>query len=195
MLKFLDEAEHLKLFTGTEEDRKRAFAEFFRNPYWIFAAQKHLAKLGAQPEEAMMAFHDAVLAFDRNVRRKDFNEKSKARTYFFTILKRCFWKLRDKQRSKVHLVEQSEDSIISRVEKEATVEELYIREESHLLLCQAINACGQPCKRILQLHRNNFSNEEIAAILGIASADSVKTQLYRCRKKIVQYFADNPGLR
>ncbi|MBC6996161.1 sigma-70 family RNA polymerase sigma factor [Neolewinella lacunae] len=195
MSKFLTEKELLGLLTGTQRERDRAFAEFFHNPYWITASKKFLeTHYHADPHEATSAFNDALIAFDRQVRFRSIKNHDNARTYFFTILKRCLFRLRKGQEAKISLIGPAEELPELEVGKEVNVEELYIETENHLLLRRAISSLGQPCSKVLLMYHLGTKLKKIASLLEMASEDVAKTTLYRCRKKLLQYLRDHPGL-
>ena len=67
-----------------------------------------------------------------------------------------------------------------------------IQEKSELLISE-VQKMGEPCHSLLDSYYwENLSQKEIAEKFGYSNADSVKTQKYKCIKKLTDALKNNP---
>lgn len=158
-----------------------------QNALWKKTVSGYVLQHGGNTEDVEDVFQEAVIAFERAVRKEIFKGESSLITFFVSIAKRKWWSIikRRKPTEEIapHHVEQEVES----------AEDYALKEEKKHFLAQALSRIGERCKKILQLYQLDYSMEEIAAATGISSADMAKKEAYRCRVRLRQFFDDNPG--
>ena len=130
--------------------------------------------------EAADVFQDALIVLFEKVQEDSFKLTVAIQTFIYSIC-RNIWlkKLRDEKRlPKVQDFEQ-----FIQVETDTIDEELNERQETILAKC--LNKLGDPCKTLLtQFYYLKKKTETLAQELNYASANAVKSQKYKCLKRL-----------
>lgn len=140
-----------------------------------------IKKYRLSEEEALELFHTSVEIFIYNIRVGRLKEakSSGVKTYLYAIAKN---KMRENFREQKRSV--SEEDVLL----EVPVEEELLDEEKHIklnMLKKALESLGSPCSEILRMfYYGEYSNEEIAESLKYSNTNSVKTQKYKCLKRL-----------
>jgi RNA polymerase sigma factor (sigma-70 family) len=174
---------------GTAAERDRALQQFLRQHRDLRGQILHFVSLNrGNEQDGEDLFQDALVLFDRRIRRDGFEGKSSLATYF-TSIARLHWigKLRRKPDTQ-DLPERREDDSIEDPEAD------YLGEEKKAILTAALERIGEKCKKLLNLYKLDYSMEEIATELGISSAAMAKKDAYRCRMKLRDYLMERPDL-
>lgn len=174
--------------TGKDEAQYNlGLYHIMQNAEWKKTVSSYVQQHGGNTEDVEDVFQEAVIAFERAVRKEIFKGESSLITFFVSIAKRKWWSIIKRRKPTeeiaLHHVEQEVDS----------AEDYALKEEKKHFLTQALSRIGERCKKILQLYQLDYSMEEIAAATGISSADMAKKEAYRCRGRLRQFFDDNPG--
>jgi RNA polymerase sigma factor (sigma-70 family) len=174
---------------GMAAERDRALQQFLRQHRDLRGQILHFVSLNrGNEQDGEDLFQDALVLFDRRIRRDGFEGKSSLATYF-TSIARLHWigKLRRKPDTQ-DLPERREDDSIEDPEAD------YLGEEKKAILTAALERIGEKCKKLLNLYKLDYSMEEIATELGISSAAMAKKDAYRCRMKLRDYLMERPDL-
>ena len=149
-------------------------------------------------QDAEDALHDTFLKIIQ-YREKFFRLDGDETARLIVIYTRsvCFNLYRRRQRERGIFVPDTDDADIARQTDGIDLLERVLAQESAERLRDAINTLSAPAREIVLLkYYSNFSNTEIAALLGLP-ASTVGTILWRSLKKIRErteaYFCDNNG--
>lgn len=177
----------IKGIRGDAPSRNEALRYIYQESGWRSHLLQYVQKQKGSAEEGKDLFQECIVLFDRNIRAGRFSGKSTLKTYFFGIAKRRWWKkLEKKKKAAVDLPEST--PIAS---KEDIEMEVISAEKKHFLE-QAINQLGKRCQEILKLFKLDYSNKEIAAVVGLSSAQMAKKESYRCRKRFRKLLKEQP---
>ncbi|HRK82200.1 MAG TPA: sigma-70 family RNA polymerase sigma factor [Saprospiraceae bacterium] len=184
-----DDASIIAGIRGTAEERDAALAFFFRQHRSLRAQViAYVAKSGGTEHDGEDVFQDAVVLFDRRIRKGAFKEESSLSTYFFSIAK--FHWIGQHRRRKI--MEELPDR---RDEKGDVGPELdYIFEERKQIFYSALEQIGKKCKEVLGFYMLDYKMEEIAQITGRGSAAMAQKDAYKCRMKLRAYLLQRPQL-
>lgn len=186
---YQDDASIISGIRGAAEERDAALGFFFRQHRSLRAQViAYVAKSGGTEHDGEDVFQDAVVLFDRNIRKGQFEQKSSLSTFFFSIAKFHWIGQRSRRKTTEELAERRE------VESESGPEEAYIHEERKNILEKAIEQTGEKCRQLLSLYKLSYKMEEIAEIIGLSSAAMAKKAVYQCRLKLRAYLRQSPQM-
>lgn len=126
---------------------------------------------------------DSMIILYENIVRGKFKAESKISTYFYSILRNKCYDYRARMNSGIPFpVEDFSDELLA--SPSITQFEAFEMKER---LSAAVNSLRDLCRKLLTLSfYNGASNSEILAeIKEISSADSLKSQKYKCLKSLI----------
>lgn len=127
-----------------------------------------------------------VILWER-VRTGSYEHTSRISTFIFGIVKNLW--MRRLARARREIVASVEDDPPPS-NALSPLEELIESEES-ARIASALETLGDPCKKLLLLYYwEEISMDEIAARLGFANADTVKSKKYQCKKALQKLLKD-----
>ena len=99
----------------------------------------------------------------------------------------------DKKRRDVKIT-YNNDTLIEQDQGEFV--DILMDDEKKQFFDDVLNAAGDSCKKLLNyVIVHHYTMKEVAEKLGYANSDTVKTQVYKCKKKLIKRFKDNTTLR
>jgi len=186
---YRDDASIIAGIRGTAEERDAALGSFFRQHRSLRAQViAYVAKSGGTEHDGEDVFQDAVVLFDRNIRKGQFEQKSSLSTFFFSIAKFHWIGQRSRRKTTEELPERRETEGVPGPEQE------YIADERKNIIEKAMEQTGEKCKRLLGLYMLSYKMEEIARILGLSGAAMAKKAVYQCRMKMRAYLKQSPQM-
>jgi RNA polymerase sigma factor (sigma-70 family) len=137
---------------------------------------------GGDSEIAQEIFNDSLLILIEKVSEPTFELSSKLTTYLYGIA-RFLWKNEARKRNKNPELEWKDTLIISADDLDYNAEkELQIKQ-----LESVLNSLSEKCQQIFELfYYKQDSMQMIAKKLNFSSANSVKTQKYKCMERAVK---------
>ena len=145
--------------------------------------KKFIVQNSGGEQDARDVFQDTMLIFYHQVRSGKFRKQSSLSTYIFTIARRLWLKVSEKQKRYQRISTIVEDGAMemSSVEAEGLSSAVVV----HKLLAQI----SENCQKILRLYYFEQRNmEEIREIFGLGSVQSAKTKKYRCLQQMITLF-------
>lgn len=183
----------LEILSGLRSGSQRERAAAIRRlctPEWEGLARRAVRSAGGRDADLEDIFQESLAALVKNVMIGRFQENSKLSTYFYEICRRrCLKAYRKKEFAE--LTEAMIGDVTPSLENLLIDRE--VREERKQLLNRIIEGLGEPCASILKFRKLEYSNEEIAEQLN-RSADTIKNQSSRCRKRMREIIESNPEL-
>lgn len=171
-----------KLRAGHEEVLDEIYLKF-RNDFVGWMVHAH----HCNQEDAAELFQLTVIIFYENVINGKFQESNgNLKGYLFGIGQN---KLRESRRDKIKISQLSERYCYQHLDSSDDDSTSY--EETLNLVAGSLQKMKDPCKTLLELYYyQDLSMEEISRRMGYKSADTAKTQKYRCIRKLRQIYND-----
>ncbi len=137
-------------------------------------------------DDARDVFQETLIAVFENIKSKNFKLTSKLGTYLYSIGKNIWLKKRTRVyereiniQDNTYFENNSENESIQNSEIFIQLKKFYIQ-------------ISEKCRELLRLtYYAALKDKEIAAHLNLSGADYVKTQRYRCIKKLRDLFTKN----
>ncbi len=170
--------------------RDEALRCLYLDPVLKKSVFKALSGMGAQENDILDTFQDALIILDKNVREGKFDGRSTLKTYFVAIAK---WHQLSKLR-KQGRVELKDDMSAHDSFQETDEEKLIVDEEKRRALKEILKKVGDKCRQLLLLYMQSMPMKEIAERNGI-KIQSAKNGIHRCRQKLRKMIAQDPKLK
>ena len=138
-------------------------------------------------DDAEDMLQEALVILWERVRTGCYERTAKISTFIFGIVKNLW--LRRLARARREIVASMDDD--PPPSGDASPLEEMIENEESVRIASALETLGDPCKKLLLLYYwEEVSMEEIAAQLGFANADTVKSKKYQCKKALQKLLED-----
>jgi len=133
---------------------------------------------GSEDDAADM-LQEALVIFWERVREGRYEHTAKISTFVFATV-RNLW-LRKIARSRREVASDMQNDLTP--SNEMSVLDVMIETEEAAAVSRALDILGDPCRQLLLLYYwEELSMDAIAAQLGFANADTVKSKKYQCKK-------------
>jgi RNA polymerase sigma factor (sigma-70 family) len=136
-----------------------------------------ILKNSGTDEEIDDVFQDSLIAIWRNVNKPGFTLTVKMSTYLMAIVKNLWFK-QLKKKTRFTVVDESYKEKIS-------AESVSTAHMDHHLIHEMVDNLDETCKKLLgYFYFDGLENKVIAAKMGFANTDTVKSKKYQCFKKL-----------
>ncbi len=171
------------LLQGLAANDKKAVETIYRENYSTI--QSFIVKNNGYPDDARDIFQEAMIVLYEKVTSGSFELTCQIKTYLYSVCRRL-WLKRLQQMQRYNPSAESVDEVVS-VEEELDVHEK--RNADLILMENALNKIGEPCKSLLEAYYlQKKSMPEIAEFFGYTNADNAKTQKYKCLVRLKKIF-------
>ena len=171
------------LLKGLAENDKNAIESIYRLNYKMI--QTFVINNNGSADDARDIFQEAMVVLYEKSKATTFSLNCQIKTYVYSVCRRL-WLKRLQQLSKFSTSVESLEEIVP-VEEE--VEEHEKINNDFILMEDAMNKIGEPCKSLLNayyIYKKNM--QEIATEFGYTNADNAKTQKYKCLVRLKKLF-------
>ncbi len=150
-----------------------------------------IRKMNGGEQDALDIFQEAVIIFYREVKLNKMKEDTNIDGFIYTVSRNLYLnKLRITNRHEAF--EYSEGGYNS---ENPSIERHLEMKDSENEMMALLSNLGDKCKALLKaLIFDDLDYQEVAAKLGFASGDVVKTQKHRCKKKLEKLLEEQPNL-
>jgi RNA polymerase sigma factor (sigma-70 family) len=171
------------LLKGLATNDKNAVEAIYRENYSMI--QAFILNNNGSVDDARDIFQEAMIVLYEKSRLATFSLNCQIKTYVYSVCRRL-WLKRLQQLNKFSTqVDNLEDTVP--VEEE--IEEHEKRNNDFIMMENALNKIGEPCKSLLDgYYLQKKSMQEIAADFGYTNADNAKTQKYKCLVRLKKLF-------
>ncbi|MDE3058778.1 MAG: sigma-70 family RNA polymerase sigma factor [Bacteroidota bacterium] len=139
-------------------------------------------------EDAKDMLQDSVIILWERIRSGRFEYRAKLSTFILGTVKNLWLRRLARQRREMPSEIDPETTSSDRT---SALDDL-IESEKAEQISRALKKIGQPCRQILVLfYWEELSMNEIAAKLGFANAETVKSKKYQCKKLLEQMLEKN----
>ncbi|HUI11470.1 MAG TPA: sigma-70 family RNA polymerase sigma factor [Bacteroidota bacterium] len=143
------------------------------------AVESLVVRGGGRREDADDVLQEALVALWENVRTGRFSLSARLGTYIYATAKHIWFRRRARGRREI-----AGEAVDPPDGGESPLEEA-ISEEEASIVRRALDELGEPCRTILLMfYWEEEPMESIAARLGMANADTVKSRKYQCKKAL-----------
>jgi len=171
------------LLEGLAANDTNAIETIYRENYAVI--QAFIVKNNGYPDDARDIFQEAMIILFQKAKSSSFILSCQIKTYLYSVCRRLWLKKLEKQNRYNPSIETMHEAVA--VEEE--IEYHQKRDEDFILMENAMNKIGEPCKSLLEaFYIHKKSMPEIAASFGYTNADNAKTQKYKCLVRLKKIF-------
>jgi len=137
------------------------------------------------PDDARDIFQEAMIVLYQKARSGSFELNSQLKTYLYSVCRRLWLK----RLNQMQRISPEVDNLEETVPVEEELERHEQRNRDFLVMEQAMNNLGEPCKSLLEAYyMGKKSMVEIAGDFGYTNADNAKNQKYKCLMRLKKIF-------
>jgi len=171
------------LLKGLAKDDKKAIEAIYRENYSMI--QAFILNNNGSVDDARDIFQEAMIVLYEKSRLETFSLNCQIKTYVYSICRRLWLKRLQQLNKFTTQVENLEETVS--VEEE--IEEHEKKNNDFILMENAMNKIGEPCKSLLDgYYLKKKSMQEIAEDFGYTNSDNAKTQKYKCLVRLKKLF-------
>ncbi len=151
--------------------------------------ERMISNLGGDSSQAKDVFQEAIIIIYRKVTSENLSLCCKFSTYLYSICKKIFiQELKSPVNAKNARINLPD--IVCEPESGAELDMLvYEIFEKHF------NELSESCQKILRLHFNRASIEDIRSIMGYNNAHHVMDRKYRCKRSLIKRILNDPKFK
>jgi RNA polymerase sigma factor (sigma-70 family) len=171
------------LLEGLARSENQAIEAIYRDNYAM--VQAFVLNNSGSIEEARDLFQEAMIVLFEKAVSGNFELHCQLRTYIYSVCRRL-WLKRLQQLQRFGSRSEGIEETVA-VEEELEAHEK--RNADFIMMENAMNKIGEPCKSLLNAYYLQKKNmQEIAAGFGYTNADNAKTQKYKCLMRLKKLF-------
>lgn len=145
--------------------------------------QKYVLANSGNQDDAFDVFQDAMIAFCKYVRKGKFNSSYSIDGFIYSIARNCWI---NKARKEKRMVYAAGNELPEEHADHDNALECIITSEREKEVRHLLEKLEAKCQELLRLSiYEGLSGKEICNIMGFASENGVKTQKYKCKKKLL----------
>lgn len=171
------------LLEGLAANDRNAIETIYRENFSTIKA--FIVNNNGYPDDARDIFQEAMIVLFEKAKSSSFILSCQIRTYLYSVCRRLWLKKLQKE-SRFNPSVESVQEIVA-VEEEIEFHEK--RDSDFILMENALQKIGEPCKSLLEaFYIEKKSMPEIAETFGYTNADNAKTQKYKCLVRLKKLF-------
>jgi RNA polymerase sigma factor (sigma-70 family) len=148
--------------------------------------KKLIVRSGGEENMANDIFQECMIIIFEKIKSKGLVLSCKFSTYFYSVCKKLWYqeiKYGDRLRPVKH-----------RIKDDICVEEPEYEYEKSIfqVFDKHFEALSEDCKKILKLHFDNYSIDEIKEIMSYKNSHYVMDKKYRCKKSLIKRIMNDP---
>lgn len=148
-----------------------------------------IRKMNGTEDDALDIFQEVLIILFRQVKLNKMNADTNIDGYLYRISRNLYL---NKLRRTTKFIDFNED--IDEADTPEIETHLFIKDSENEIM-KLFNSLGDKCKDLLNaIVFDELNYDEVAIKFGFASGEVVKTQKYRCKKKMQELFQQNPSL-
>ncbi len=167
-------------------EQNRALKLVFRN--YFPTVSRLLKKRGGKAEDIEDMFQDAVFIFYKKALKGDLDNNSDVGSYLYTVTKNLWVNKMQRDNKSI-----SYDNLVTEETVEETPYSQLISEEKEKNIRAVFAQLGARCEELLIARfYHGMKMKDIVENLGFKNEDSVKTQQYKCKQKLLELAKRHP---
>lgn len=171
------------LLEGLAKEDKKCIEQIYKENYNMI----HTLVLNnnGSSDDAADIFQEAMIVLFEKSRSGTFELSCQLKTYVYSICRRLWLKRLQLNQRILNTHDNTEDVV-------SVEEDLESHEKKHneyLIMENAMNKIGEPCKSLLEAYyMQKKQMQQIATDFGYTNADNAKTQKYKCLVRLKKLF-------
>jgi RNA polymerase sigma factor (sigma-70 family) len=172
------------LLEGLAKNDRMAIETIYKQHYNM--VQSMILANSGYPDDARDIFQEAMIVLYEKVISGSFELNSQLKTYLYSVCRRLWLK----RLSQLQRVSPEVEGLEERIPVEEDLEKHEQRNRDFIVMEQAMNSLGEPCKSLLEAYYlGKKSMVEIAGDFGYTNADNAKNQKYKCLMRLKKIFS------
>ena len=172
-----------KLLEGLAKNDRKAIETIYKQHFSM--VQSLILNNSGYPDDARDIFQEAMIVLYQKARSGSFELNSQLKTYLYSVCRRLWLK----RLNQMQRISPEVDNLEETVPVEEELERHEQRNRDFLVMEQAMNNLGEPCKSLLEAYyMGKKSMVEIAGDFGYTNADNAKNQKYKCLMRLKKIF-------
>src|SRR5215469_5329986 len=172
------------LLEGLASNDRKAIEAIYRQHYNM--VQSMILANSGYPDDARDIFQEAMIVLYEKVSSGSFELNSQLKTYLYSVCRRLWLK----RLNQLQRVSPEVEGLEERIPVEEDLEKHEQRNRDFIMMEQAMNSLGEPCKSLLEAYYlDKKSMVEIAGDFGYTNADNAKNQKYKCLMRLKKIFS------
>lgn len=132
-------------------------------------------------DDALDIFQDSVVILCKQINARKFNKQHEVAAFLFSV-GRNLWINKAKRNKKITVFPENYE-----IDENENFSDLIITKEKRKILNEIIEKLGKKCFELLQYSIfHKAKPDEIIEKMGFSTVNAVKTQKYKCKKKLEQ---------
>jgi len=173
-----------KLLEGLALNDRKAIETIYKQHYNM--VQSLVLNNSGYPDDARDIFQEAMIVLYEKVRSGSFELNCQLKTYLYSVCRRLWLK----RLNQMQRISPEVESLGETVPVEEELEKHEERNQDFLVMEQALNNLGEPCRSLLKAYYLEKKNMvEIAGDFGYTNADNAKNQKYKCLMRLKKIFS------
>src|SRR4030042_1644704 len=174
----------LSLIRGIKNKDEKTVALIYRKVFPMI--RKFILKNKGSVQDAEDIFQEALLIIYRNVQRDEFNLTCKFSTFVYKICKNL-WNKELRRRKFSHVSYYEKEDLLEEISFDTQTEKDLIK-----MYLKHIKNLSQSCQKILLLHFENRSIDEIMNVMGYKVRQTALDKKFRCKKQLIDAIKSDP---
>jgi RNA polymerase sigma factor (sigma-70 family) len=177
-----------EIIDGIANDKSKVLMFVYRE-YFPFI-ENFVYKHGGTSDQAQDLFQDGMIVIFKKIKAGNLKLFCKFSTYLYAVCKRIW--IQERRKNAHRMNKMTEEGIAA--EPTVTYGEETI-DEAKLLFDKHLNQLSPDCQKILRLHFNDCTVEEIRNAMNYNTAHHAVDRKYRCKKSLIDRIINDPSFR
>jgi len=184
----------MKQYTDSEiidgiANNKSKVLMFVYQQYFPFI-EKFVYQHGGTSDQAQDLFQDGMIIICKKVFADKLTLYCKFSTYLYAVCKRLW--MQEKKKIMLRVNKLSESGIAAEPVVQYGEDTI---DKAKLLFDKHFNKLSPDCQKILRLHFNDCSTEEIRSAMNYKTVHHAVDRKYRCKKSLIEKIINDPSFR
>jgi RNA polymerase sigma factor (sigma-70 family) len=184
----MDQEPDLKIILGILEHDNRVIQNVYNECYPM--VERMIINSGGDHEQAKDVFQEAWIIIYRKLKEGELELSCKFSTYIYAICKKLWIQEKRKRITRMRQI-PAEPEIVEEPYPYGPEDEDRIR----VLFYKHFKQLSPDCQKILMLHFNEISIDEIQKIMSYQNSHYTMDRKYRCKKSLMQRIINDPNFK
>lgn len=176
------------ILDGIANDKSKVLMFVYREYYPLI--EKFVFQHGGTSDQAQDLFQDGMIVICKKVFAGKLELYCKFSTYLYAVCKRLW--IQERKKIMLRMNKISEAGIAAEPTMHYGEDTI---DEAKLLFDKHFSQISPDCQKILRLHFNDCSVEEIRTAMNYSTAHHAVDRKYRCKKSLIEKIKNDPSFR
>ncbi len=184
----MDQLPDIKIIRGILEHKNRVIQYVYKECFPM--VERMVINSGGNHEHAKDVFQEGMIIIYKKISTGELELTCKFSTYLYAVCKKFWLQEKRKRISRMKFV-PSEPEMVEEAEPEINDNNDRIKQ----LFYKHFDQLSKDCQKMLILHINNATIEEIQKIMNYQNAHYTMDRKYRCKKSLMQRIKNDPKFK